>query len=475
MTKGLRADLHERCAEWIEARPDAPPELDEILGHHLEQAHAYRVGARAGRPRRDGSRGSCGRATGSCGPESARPRRCARRGESPRPGRGSATWRRRAARRPLRGVLQDRRLRAGGGGELGRVRGGRGGRRCPQRDRRPTGLDADRPTRPRRGRRRRGRRRDQPRLAHLRGRRRRLDGGRACSSGLRTCTGGAVRSVRWRRPSSAHSSTPAAPATPASSRRSRSGSASRPCSARWRSTSAVLGWTSWSRAPRRRVRSRDSCSSRRACWPRWPATFDDARSRCREGKEILDALGRGVGAAAITTWTSAIELLGRRSRRRRTRAPARVRAAPGDRRAREPGFDRRAAGGGPARAGSLRGGAHRHVDERGSVLARRRPRADFVAGRAREGARPARPRPGGARDRQAPPWSSPARPTRRCSQPRPCLAVAEAHAAAGEAEEGRDAAGRAQQLFEAKGNVVAAGRARALSEELAARTALTRG
>ena len=44
MTKGLRADLHERCAEWIEARPDAPPELDEILGHHLEQAHAYRVG-----------------------------------------------------------------------------------------------------------------------------------------------------------------------------------------------------------------------------------------------------------------------------------------------------------------------------------------------------------------------------------------------------------------------------------------------
>ena len=37
--------------------------------------------------------------------------------------------------------------------------------------------------------------------------------------------------------------------------------------------------------------------------------FDDARSSCQEGKEILDALGRGVGAAAITTWTSAIELL----------------------------------------------------------------------------------------------------------------------------------------------------------------------
>ena len=37
--------------------------------------------------------------------------------------------------------------------------------------------------------------------------------------------------------------------------------------------------------------------------------FDEARSRCREGKEILEGLGRGVGAAAITTWSSAIELL----------------------------------------------------------------------------------------------------------------------------------------------------------------------
>ena len=55
------------------------------------------------------------------------------------------------------------------------------------------------------------------------------------------------------------------------------------------------------------------------------------------------------------------------------------------------------------------------------------------------------------------------------------LALAEAHAAAGEAEEGREAAVHAQQLYEAKGNVVAARRARALSEELAARTALTRG
>ena len=48
MPKRLRADLHERCADWVEARPDAPPELDEILGHHLEQAYAYRMELVAG-------------------------------------------------------------------------------------------------------------------------------------------------------------------------------------------------------------------------------------------------------------------------------------------------------------------------------------------------------------------------------------------------------------------------------------------
>ncbi len=37
--------------------------------------------------------------------------------------------------------------------------------------------------------------------------------------------------------------------------------------------------------------------------------FDEARSRRREGLSVLEALGRNVGAAAITTWTSAIELL----------------------------------------------------------------------------------------------------------------------------------------------------------------------
>jgi tetratricopeptide (TPR) repeat protein len=37
--------------------------------------------------------------------------------------------------------------------------------------------------------------------------------------------------------------------------------------------------------------------------------FADARSRYREGLALLEALGRDVGAAAITTWTSAVELL----------------------------------------------------------------------------------------------------------------------------------------------------------------------
>ncbi|MDP8932164.1 MAG: AAA family ATPase [Actinomycetota bacterium] len=38
--KALRADLHERTADWVEARlRDRAGEYDEILGHHLEEAH----------------------------------------------------------------------------------------------------------------------------------------------------------------------------------------------------------------------------------------------------------------------------------------------------------------------------------------------------------------------------------------------------------------------------------------------------
>lgn len=46
MPKRLRAELHERFASWVEERAEGG-EFDEILGHHLEQAHAY--GAELGR------------------------------------------------------------------------------------------------------------------------------------------------------------------------------------------------------------------------------------------------------------------------------------------------------------------------------------------------------------------------------------------------------------------------------------------
>jgi tetratricopeptide (TPR) repeat protein len=41
MSKRLRAELHERCANWVQQRAGEGGELDEILGHHFEQAHLY--------------------------------------------------------------------------------------------------------------------------------------------------------------------------------------------------------------------------------------------------------------------------------------------------------------------------------------------------------------------------------------------------------------------------------------------------
>jgi predicted ATPase len=40
--KRLRAELHERFADWLESRLGADAS-DEILGYHLERAHGYRV------------------------------------------------------------------------------------------------------------------------------------------------------------------------------------------------------------------------------------------------------------------------------------------------------------------------------------------------------------------------------------------------------------------------------------------------
>ena len=47
MTRQDRARLHERYAGWLEAVPSALPELDEIVGYHLEQAveHRRAIGA----------------------------------------------------------------------------------------------------------------------------------------------------------------------------------------------------------------------------------------------------------------------------------------------------------------------------------------------------------------------------------------------------------------------------------------------
>src|SRR5215218_6426324 len=41
--KRTRAELHERFASWVEQRAGERLDLDELLGHHLEQAYLYRV------------------------------------------------------------------------------------------------------------------------------------------------------------------------------------------------------------------------------------------------------------------------------------------------------------------------------------------------------------------------------------------------------------------------------------------------
>ena len=44
MPKQIRADLHERYAAWLEeVADDRLPELEEVLGYHLEQAYRYRL------------------------------------------------------------------------------------------------------------------------------------------------------------------------------------------------------------------------------------------------------------------------------------------------------------------------------------------------------------------------------------------------------------------------------------------------
>jgi class 3 adenylate cyclase/tetratricopeptide (TPR) repeat protein len=43
LPKEARAELHEQLADWLEERRSELAEIDELVGHHLEQAYAYRV------------------------------------------------------------------------------------------------------------------------------------------------------------------------------------------------------------------------------------------------------------------------------------------------------------------------------------------------------------------------------------------------------------------------------------------------
>jgi tetratricopeptide (TPR) repeat protein len=43
LLKEVRAELHERYAQWLDAKAGQVAENDEMLGYHLEQAHQYRV------------------------------------------------------------------------------------------------------------------------------------------------------------------------------------------------------------------------------------------------------------------------------------------------------------------------------------------------------------------------------------------------------------------------------------------------
>ena len=202
--------------------------------------------------------------------------------------------------------------------------------------------------------------------------------------------------------------------------------------------------------------------------------FEEARSRCGEGKEILDALGQGVSAAAITTWSSAIELLaGDAAAAERELRPALERLQEIGERGNLASIAAQLAEALHAQgrfeealAATITSEEASSPDDVHAQIAWRVARAKALAqlGRGHEAQEI-----GGAAVELAGTTDSPVLAAESL------LALAAAHAAAGEAEEGRDAAGQAQQLYDGKGNVVAARWARALSEELAARTTLTRG
>ena len=352
---------------------------------------------RAGRPRRAGSRARAGRATGSCGPKSARPRRCARRGKSlagqrlsvPETPRCSSTIPRRISRSATS---------AGGAGELAAFAAARrpampAARSPPDWARRSSACSSavraawtKSPTR-------------STAPADVRGRRRRLDGGAVAHparggvlvalSGL--SDGGDPRARTRARPPCRGPPPRVGGLGPAGLR-----DPVRPAGDRPRPSSA-------GRVGRGRGTGecgQGGCSSRRACWPRWPA-HSTMRAR-------VVAKGR----RSSTPWAVVSALL--RSRRGRARSSSWPAIPARQNESSRPAFKQLQEIGERANLASIaaqlaealhaQGRSEEALavtfDERGGVLARRRPRADLAAGRARESPRPARSRPGGGRDRR---------------------------------------------------------------------------
>ena len=97
MPKRLRGELHERFADWVEVRARERPELDEILGHHLEQARALRLELQPGGAAEEALAARAFEPLDARRAPRARPRRPARR---PRPARAGG---RAAPRRGSRG------------------------------------------------------------------------------------------------------------------------------------------------------------------------------------------------------------------------------------------------------------------------------------------------------------------------------------------------------------------------------------
>src|SRR5207247_1607356 len=68
VTKHVRAELHERFADWLEATLEArADEYEEIIGHHLEQAHGYVVELAPADERASVLAGRAGRRLGRAG------------------------------------------------------------------------------------------------------------------------------------------------------------------------------------------------------------------------------------------------------------------------------------------------------------------------------------------------------------------------------------------------------------------------